>query len=163
MSNLRSVFCAFVAFALTGMASIALADQQSLPNIVLIFADDLGWKDVGYNGTDFYQTPNIDALAKSGMVFPGAYAAAGNCAPSRACLLSGTYTPRHHVYAVGSTDRGPKKSQRLIPIPNRSGLAKDNVTIAERKKSSLRSGSGISMTALPQLRGFLSMTQQLVF
>lgn len=55
------------------------------------------------------------------MVFSAGYAAAGNCAPSRACLLSGNYTPRHHVYAVGSTDRGSKASQRLVPIPNREG------------------------------------------
>jgi len=115
--------------------ALATANDRSKPNIILVFADDLGWKDVGYNGTDFYQTPRIDALAKEGMVFHQAFAAAGNCAPSRACLLSGTYTPRHHVYAVGSTDRGPKKSQRLIPIPNRSGLAKDNVTLADALKA----------------------------
>ncbi|MCU0918471.1 MAG: sulfatase-like hydrolase/transferase, partial [Planctomycetes bacterium] len=54
------------------------------PNIILIFADDLGWKDVGYQGSDFMETPNIDRLAKEGMVFTAGYAAAGNCAPSRA-------------------------------------------------------------------------------
>lgn len=101
------------------------------PNIVLIFADDLGWKDVGWQGSDFNETPHLDALAKQGMVFTAGYAAMGNCAPSRACLLSGTYTPRHHVYAVQTTDRGPKESQRLVPIPNKSGLAKDNVTLAD--------------------------------
>ncbi len=105
------------------------------PNIVLIFADDLGWKDVGWQGSDFYETPNLDKLAASGMVFSSGYAAAGNCAPSRACLLSGNYTPRHHVYAVQSTDRGPKNAMRLVPIPNRSGLAKDNVTIADALKA----------------------------
>lgn len=105
------------------------------PNIVFIFADDLGWKDVGCQGSDFMETPNIDRLAKEGMVFSAGYAAAGNCAPSRACLLSGTYTPRHHVYAVGSTDRGPKVSQRLMPIPNKSGLAKQNITFADALKS----------------------------
>ena len=105
------------------------------PNIVLIFADDLGWADVGYQGSDFYETPNLDALAKQGMVFTAAYAAAGNCAPSRACLMSGTYTPRHHVYAVGSTDRGPKASQRLVPVPNKNGLAREVVTLADALKS----------------------------
>ncbi len=108
-----------------------LARAADRPNIILIFADDLGWKDVGWQGSDFYETPNLDALAKQGMVFTAGYAAAGNCAPSRACLLSGNYTPRHHVYAVQSTDRGPKESQRLVPIPNKSGLAKANVTIAD--------------------------------
>lgn len=105
------------------------------PNIVLIFADDLGWKDVGYQGSDFMETPNLDRFAKEGMVFTNGYAAAGNCAPSRACLLSGTYTPRHHVYAVGSTDRGAKKSQRLVPISNKSGLAVDNITFADALKA----------------------------
>lgn len=92
------------------------AAAQQRPNIVLIFADDLGWKDVGYNGSELHETPNLDRLAKEGMVFHQAYAAAGNCAPSRACLLSGNYTPRRHVYAVGSTDRGPKERQRLVPV-----------------------------------------------
>ena len=113
----------------------AAAAESRRPNIVLIFADDLGWKDVGFNGSDFYETPHLDRMAGEGMVFHNAYAAAGNCAPSRACLLSGNYTPRHHVYAVGSTDRGPKESQRLIPIPNRSGLAKEDITVADALKA----------------------------
>jgi arylsulfatase A-like enzyme len=101
------------------------------PNIVLIFADDLGWKDVGFQGGEHQETPSLDRLAREGMVFTAGYATAGNCAPSRACLLSGGYTPRHHVFAVGSTDRGPRQRQRLVPLPNRSGLASDTVTIAE--------------------------------
>jgi arylsulfatase A-like enzyme len=123
-------FC-FLATVLTHAASSAPLP----PNIVLIYADDLGWKDVGYNGSDFHETPHIDRLAREGMVFHHGYAGAGNCAPSRACLLSGTYTPRHHVYAVNSTDRGPKKSQRLIPALNRSGLAKAETTIADALKA----------------------------
>ena len=119
------------ALSLLGASAAALAK----PNIVLIFADDLGWKDVGYQGSDFNETPNIDRLAKEGLVFTAGYAAAGNCAPSRACLISGTYTPRHHVYAVGSTDRGPQAAQRLVPIPNKSGLARDNITIADALKA----------------------------
>jgi arylsulfatase A-like enzyme len=115
--------------------SLLTAAETRRPNIVLIFADDLGWRDVGYNGSDFFETPQIDRMAKEGMVFHNAYAAAGNCAPSRACLLSGNYTPRHHVYAVGSTDRGPKASQRLIPIPNRNGLSKENITLADALKA----------------------------
>ena len=121
--------------ALPALTAAAASTSDLRPNIVLIFADDLGWKDVGYNGNDFHETPHLDRLAKEGMVFHQAYAAAGNCAPSRACLLSGTYTPRHHVYAVGSTDRGAKASQRLIPIPNRNGLAPENVTLADAMKA----------------------------
>ena len=105
------------------------------PNIILIFADDLGWKDVGYQNSRLCETPVLDALAKEGMVFSNAYAAAGNCAPSRACLLSGNYTPRHHVYAVGSTDRGNKAQQRLVPVPNKGGLALENITMADALKA----------------------------
>jgi arylsulfatase A-like enzyme len=118
-----------------GLAVVPASANPSRPNIVLIFADDLGWKDVGYQGSDFCETPHIDRLAKEGLVFTDGYAAAGNCAPSRACLLSGNYTPRHHVYAVGRTNRGPKNRQRLVSIPNRKGLAKDNVTLAETLKA----------------------------
>ncbi len=105
------------------------------PNIVLIFADDLGWKDVGYQGTDFYETPNIDRLASEGIVFTDGYATAGNCAPSRACLLSGQYTPRHGVYAVGSTKRGPAAQMLLEPVPNSRDLAGENLTVAEALRS----------------------------
>jgi arylsulfatase A-like enzyme len=127
--NLQALLCTLV-FTLP-----LAAPADTKPNILLIYADDLGWKDVGFNGSDFHETPNLDRLAREGMVFHNAYAGAGNCAPSRACLLSGTYTPRHGVYAVGSTGRGPKASQRLIPIPNKSGLAPAVVTIPEALKN----------------------------
>jgi arylsulfatase A-like enzyme len=117
------------------VAASTCAAEAGRPNIVLILADDLGWKDVGYQGSDFYETPNIDRLAKEGMVFTNAYAAAGNCQPSRACLLSGQYTPRHGVFAVGDTNRGPLNEMRLVPIPNVKGLADDNVTMAEALKA----------------------------
>jgi arylsulfatase A-like enzyme len=120
---------------LTLLVAGTAPSQAAKPNIVLILADDLGWKDVGYQGSDFFETPNIDRLAKEGMAFSAAYAAAGNCAPSRACLISGNYTPRHHVYAVGSTNRGPMTQQRLVPIPNKSGLARGNITLADVLKA----------------------------
>jgi arylsulfatase A-like enzyme len=100
-------------------------------NIVLIFADDLGWMDPGFQGNDYIETPHLDRLSREGMVFTQGYAAAGNCMPSRAALLSGQYSPRTGVYAVQSTDRGNKAEMRLVPVPNTPGLAKDNVTIAE--------------------------------
>ncbi|RYG72648.1 aryl-sulfate sulfohydrolase, partial [bacterium] len=105
------------------------------PNIVLILADDMGYRDTGFTGSDFYETPNLDRLAKQGMVFNNAYAGAANCAPSRACLVSGQYTPRHGVIAVFSSDRGPKNLQRLVPIPNKSGLAPSVLSVAEGLKA----------------------------
>ncbi|MBW1850453.1 MAG: sulfatase-like hydrolase/transferase, partial [Deltaproteobacteria bacterium] len=64
---------------------------QNKPNIVFIFIDDLGWKDTGYMGSDYYETPNIDKIAQQGMIFTNAYANAANCAPTRASLLTGQY------------------------------------------------------------------------
>ena len=118
--------------------SVAMLPELSAaekPNIVLIFADDLGWQECGFTGSDFNETPHLDRLAKQGMVFTQAYAAAGNCAPSRACLISGQYTPRHGVYAVGSTNRGPANRMRLVPIKNRGGLAADEFTLPKALKS----------------------------
>lgn len=109
----------------------ALAAESKKPNIVVIYADDLGYKDVGYQSEGKYITPVIDQLAKDGMVFTDAYTNAANCQPARACLLSGNYSPRHHVFAVHNTSRGPKNQMRLIPIPNKDGLAEDDDTIAD--------------------------------
>ena len=111
------------------------ADATRPPNIVLIYADDLGWRDVGYNGSDFNETPNIDAFKSQGMVFHQAYVCGANCQPSRACLLSGQYTPRHGLYAVGRTDRGPKELMRMVPVPNTPYLAGSSVTVAESLKA----------------------------
>lgn len=101
------------------------------PNIVLFFIDDLGWRDVGFMGSDFYETPHIDQLAQESMRFSSAYAAAPNCAPSRACLMSGQYTPRHGIYTVGDPARGNDRYRKLIPAKNNVVLADRFVTIAE--------------------------------
>lgn len=133
MKTLNPLFhCAvFVLLTILNLAT-ARADK---PNIVLIFADDLGWQEPAYAGSDFCETPHLDALAADGMVFRHAYASAGNCQPSRACMLSGQYTPRHHVYAVGSTKRGPVGLMRLLPIPNQDSLPMKTVTMGEAMKA----------------------------
>lgn len=105
--------------------------EDPLPNIVLIVVDDLGWKDVGFMGSKYYETPNLDALSRESFVFRQAYAGAANCAPSRACLLSGQNTPRHGIYTVASSERGNKKTRKLIPTPNIETLADSVVTLAE--------------------------------
>lgn len=104
------------------------------PNIIFIMIDDLGWFDVGFNGSTFYETPNIDRLASEGMIFTNAYANAANCAPTRACFLTGQYTPRHGVYTVASSVRGKSKDRRLVPTENTRRLAGSFVTIAEALK-----------------------------
>ncbi|MCH5719262.1 sulfatase [Niabella hibiscisoli] len=117
---------------LPGLNGVAQnAPLSAKPNILLIFADDLGYMDCGFNGSKIMKTPHIDALSKNGMVFNNAYAGAGNCAPSRATMISGKYTPRHGVYAVGSTTRGPVAQMRLVPVRNTTSLNPSFYTIAE--------------------------------
>jgi len=108
--------------------------EDTKPNIVLILVDDLGWKDTHIYGSDYYQTPNLDKLAEGGMTFTNAYATAANCAPSRACLLSGKYPPRHGIYTVGSSVRGKTELRKIIPIPNKTVLHDSIITIAEELK-----------------------------
>jgi arylsulfatase A-like enzyme len=95
------------------------------PNVLFIYVDDLGWRDCGFMGSDFYETPNIDALAAGGMVFTNAYSAASNCAPARASLLSGQYSPRHEIYNVGTARRGAPKHGKLQHISGTETLRSD--------------------------------------
>lgn len=109
-----------------------LAQSSDRPNILFIFLDDFGWKDTSYMGSDFYETPHLDKLAREGMIFTQAYSAAANCAPARASLLSGQYTPRHAIFNVGTGPRGNAKHRRLNHIPGTKTLRKDIQTWAHR-------------------------------
>ena len=100
-----------------------------------INADDLGVMDVGYQ-SDRYHTPNLDRLRSQGMLFTNGYAPAANCAPSRACVMSGQLGPRHGVYTVNSSERGKAEHRKLIPTKNKPQLELDNLTMA----SALRDG-----------------------
>jgi arylsulfatase A-like enzyme len=71
--------------------------QVKKPNIIYIMADDLGFADLSSYGRKDYQTPNIDKLAKSGMNFPNAYAAAPVCTPTRTAFITGRYPARTPV------------------------------------------------------------------
>lgn len=127
----RRNFLFGTAIGIGGVAGRAQNSVSRRPNIVLIFADDMGWRDVPLNGSDFMETPNLERLSREGMTFTHAYASAANCAPSRACMLSGQYTPRHAVYAVQSTKRGPVNEMRLQPIPNEVNLSPAKLTFGE--------------------------------
>lgn len=100
-------------------------------NIVIINVDDMGWKDVGFMGSEYYETPNIDSLASLGMVFMNGYAASANCAPSRASLMTGKWTPRHGIYTVNSSERGASIDRKLIPTENTVTLSKKHKVIPE--------------------------------
>ena len=133
MSVLGAAGLAAAGCALPGGFSRANAGRNR-PNIVFIFIDDMGWRDVGFMGSRYYETPNIDKLAGQGIVFTNAYSNGPNCAPARACLLSGWYGPRHGVYTVDTSSRGQSRFRKLIPIENTTVLDPKIVTIAEAIK-----------------------------
>lgn len=108
--------------------------EYTNPNIILIVADDLGWNDLSYMGSNFYETPNIDLLSESGMTFYNGYASSANCAPSRATMLSGRYNTDHGIYSVGSSVRGYNKTRKLIPIETKSQLDLDFFILPEMLK-----------------------------
>lgn len=97
-------------------------------NVVVIHVDDLGWRDLGCMGSPVYETPNIDALAKSGILFTDAYAASSLCAPSRACMLTGSQPSRHGMYTVVK-NRGKKEDWKVLPEKNAHFLDKEYPTI----------------------------------
>ena len=74
--------------------SIQNSFSTERPNIVFVLADDLGWSELGCYGNTFHETPNLDRMAKEGMRFTQAYAAAPVCSPYRAALLTGYYPAR---------------------------------------------------------------------
>jgi arylsulfatase A len=106
--------------------------RQGLPNIVFILIDDMGWRDVRFAGNTFVETPHIDRLANEGIRFTQAYASAPNCAPTRACLMSGQFTPRHGVYTVIDPRHNPgQPHHRIISARSEESLSGETITIAE--------------------------------
>ena len=105
--------------------------KQTKPNVILIYIDDYGWRDVGFNGSKYYETPNADRIAREGVNFRNAYSNAPNCAPSRASLMSGLYSPRHGIYTVANADRGKAAYRKIIPIKNTTVLRNEFITLAE--------------------------------
>ena len=87
------------------------------PNIVFILADDLGIKDLSVEGSTFYQTPHIDALAKSGMRFTNGYSTCQVCSPSRASIMSGQYPARIGItdWIGAATGTKWKRNDRVLP------------------------------------------------
>jgi len=101
------------------LSSIALSTAVAeKPNIVFIMADDLGWSDVAHNGAKFYETPNFDQLTADGIKFTRSYVSGPNCAPTRASLISGMYTPRHQVWTPNAKSKGAFSNMKLV-VPNR--------------------------------------------
>ncbi|WP_129699285.1 sulfatase [Parabacteroides goldsteinii] len=120
---------------LLGASTIALFAQKTLtsPNVLFIYADDLGYADLSCTGSSFYETPNIDRLAEESVVFSKAYAACPVSSPSRAALMTGKYPARLNLtdYIPGNQVYGPHKDQMLSSQPFKLYIDPEETTIAE--------------------------------
>lgn len=119
---------AFLAFALLVGHRLAAADD-SKPNIIVIFADDLGYGDLGCYGHPSIRTPNLDRMAGEGMRFTDFYSAAEVCTPSRAALLTGRY-------------------------PVRSGMAHDHFRVLRPRSNGALPASEVTLPELLKQRGY---------
>jgi arylsulfatase A-like enzyme len=102
-------------------------------NFVFILVDDLGCRDLGVEGSTFYESPNIDALANSGMRFEQGYAACRVCSPSRASIMTGKATPRHGITDWIGAASGTKwtRNDKVLPAEYSHNLSHEDTTIAE--------------------------------
>jgi len=119
------------------LASCSLLSAADRPNIVFFLVDDLGQRDLGCYGSTFYETPNIDQLAKDGALFTNAYAACPVCSPTRASIQTGRYPQRTGITDyIGSplTPEGWKRNTLMLPAAYSDRLAHEEVTVAEMLK-----------------------------
>lgn len=124
---------------LTGLSSLLLASgavlaQDVKPNIVFIIADDLGWKDLACYGNKFTETPNLDSIAKTGMLFTQAYAACPVSSPTRASVLTGKYPARLQLTNFIAGNRSDPASP-VLPAPWKPYLEARETTLAELLRS----------------------------
>ncbi len=111
----------YLKFGFAALTLTAVAPTYSKPqNILFILVDDLGWNDLGFMGSRYYESPNIDKLAQSGVIFSDGYAACAVSSPSRASIMSGLFTANHGVTdwigsPAGEAWRNHKRHSKLLP------------------------------------------------
>ena len=136
----------FLCILLTSLFLVAPTEAaQTRPNLVFILADDLGWRDLGCYGSNFYETPHLDRLAARSLRFTQAYAANPLCSPTRASILTGQYpariginTPvchRKEVVLEAELAKHASSDQRAINVDSATRLNTDYVTLAELFKA----------------------------
>ncbi len=143
MNSFRSLLS--LSLVTLGLSVITPASFSAQPNVIVILADDLGWSDTTlYGNTTFYQTPNLERLAKRGMTFSRAYSASPLCSPTRSALLTGQSpartgitTPNCHMPQVvlqATTGKKAPPDQKAIQPDPPTRLKTEYRTLAETLK-----------------------------
>ncbi len=139
MMNLRSrvtlLVCACACVWMAAAQGSAAAPAK--PNVIVFLADDLGQRDLGCYGSQFYDTPNLDRMAKAGTKFTQAYAACPVCSPTRASYLTGRWPQRTGVtdYIGAAQPENWKRPTKMLPAPYSEQLGLEETTLAEALRS----------------------------
>lgn len=132
----KYLLCLFIAFAYLPVKAF----QVEKPNVLFILVDDYGWMDSGIFGSEFYETPNIDKLSKSGIKFNNAYTASPVCSPTRASIMSGKYPSKtYNTDWFGAPQpwdyqKHWTRNKPLIPAEYNPNLELEEYTLAEAFK-----------------------------
>ncbi len=132
----RIVHFTLMFFVLGLLFSCAKGYKPAKPNVLIILADDLGYSDLSCMGSNYYETPNIDRIAESGMVFTNGYANCQVCSPSRASILTGQFPARHGITnwigELSGTDwRQMNRYSKLLPAEYKHQLDSALTTLPE--------------------------------
>jgi arylsulfatase A-like enzyme len=128
---------ATLALFAVNVSSQHITDKR--PNVLFILADDLGYTDLSCMGSSFYETPNIDRIARSGMIFTNGYATCQVSSPSRASILTGKFPARHGITnwigeLSGTEWRKMERHSCLLPADYIHNLPAEYITLPEALK-----------------------------
>ena len=130
MTGIRSLAVAGLLLAAT---TVEAGVAELGPNVIVVLIDDMGWKDLSFQGSDLYETPHIDRLAASGVRFTTAFSACTVCSPTRAALMTGQYPARLHLTDWIAGHHRPHA--KLWPPDWIKHLPLEEVTVVERLKA----------------------------
>ena len=113
--------------------------EENRPNVLFIIADDFGYHDLSVMGSSYYETPNMDRIAKEGTIFTNGYATCQVCSPSRASIMSGKFPARHGITdwigaPVGEEWRKLQRFNQLLPPEYVHQLPQEYTTLPEAMK-----------------------------
>ncbi len=135
MTSIRKILILAILVAPIGLTFGQSRNKKAKsPNVIVFLVDDLGWKDLSCYGSEFYETPNVDKLAKEGVRFTNAYAACHVCSPTRASILSGKYPARINLtdWLPGRNDFAYQKLKNVDVIQH---MPDEETTLAEALKA----------------------------
>ena len=129
LKNIATIFLVLLTLPFAGAIA---SDSPHQPNIVLLFADDAGYADFGFHGSPAIRTPNLDELARTGVLFSQGYVSDPTCGPSRAGLITGRYQQR---FGFEENNVPGFMSANSAELGDEMGLPIDEVTMADHLKS----------------------------